>query len=552
MLTKSKIHRLKEEFKAFDSDANDSIDLLEILSALFAGRAENRKNRFTMRPVEYLAASHEIHADKNLIFDYYSKFRMLDENHDGFVSLEELSSFFGIEAGELRRHLTEIFKHIDFDGDGEIDFFEFLEISLTRDGSPDLNPYVINGSGVDMAPPGALSLYAAANYNATGSYTKILVIPDGGTCNNFSEYGFSQSADGVSSAVNNTSRDNILFSRPDQEGEQYPIEAGQRIEFIQDWNDRAQSALAFNETVPIPVFIEPLPNAQTQDIRRVIKGTADSTVQEVKLYESTVLLGTCVANGGEWEYHPTADWSIGQHTLQALAVRDDVQSGRASLLFSVIESTPFVEISSPVEGGEVGVSASLSGKAYQADRVRLSEGGVEIGTVSVSETRWSFTPSEGWASGPHEVTAVAVSGDDSTGPDTVIFTVVDQDLEVTYVANAGGWTDYESQKFIYSYDITLHAGPSIVRNWNLGFGNLPQGSKLYQSFVDTFEQWGMVMSDGSNGSVLLGSRPDGSHVIPADGQLTLTVQVLIPPATQQDAYSMLYGLFANSLAVSTP
>ncbi len=44
---------------------------------------------------------------------------------------------------------------------------------------------------------------------------------------------------------------------------------------------------------------------------------------------------------------------------------------------------------------------------------------------------------------------------------------------------------------------------------------------------------------------MLGSPPEGVHIVPAKGKLTIRVLVLIP--TQDDAYKKLYGLFAKSL-----
>ncbi|MFI9045605.1 hypothetical protein [Streptomyces sp. NPDC053427] len=55
-----------------------------------------------------------------------------------------------------------------------------------------------------------------------------------------------------------------------------------------------------------------------------------------------------------------------------------------------------------------------------------------------------------------------------------------------------------------------------------------------------------LLDDGSNGDVLLGSPPEGIHVVPKGGKLVLRVLVLYP--AQDDAYKRLYGLFAKSLS----
>ncbi|MFD0396377.1 hypothetical protein ACFQ3Z_45940 [Streptomyces nogalater] len=61
-----------------------------------------------------------------------------------------------------------------------------------------------------------------------GPRDKILVIPAKGTANNFSDYGFDQSDDGVSSVVNDTGHDNILFTRTNQGGSRCPSRPARR------------------------------------------------------------------------------------------------------------------------------------------------------------------------------------------------------------------------------------------------------------------------------------------------------------------------------------
>ncbi|MCX4902306.1 hypothetical protein OHU11_41435 (plasmid) [Streptomyces sp. NBC_00257] len=76
----------------------------------------------------------------------------------------------------------------------------------------------------------------------------------GAYINDFSEYGFDHSGDGVSSVVNNTTEDNALFSAANQQGHSLPVDAGTSIADLRaipmagspngSWNDQAQSALA--------------------------------------------------------------------------------------------------------------------------------------------------------------------------------------------------------------------------------------------------------------------------------------------------------------------
>ncbi|MFH9424107.1 hypothetical protein [Streptomyces sp. NPDC017529] len=425
-------------------------------------------------------------------------------------------------------------------------------MTVNGNGKSADEPYVITGRGKDAAPKNAFSLFADVNFNVGGPRTKILVIPANGTANNFSDYGFDQSDDGVSSVVNNTGRDNILFTRVNQGGSQLPVPADSSIADLTrtplsgsstgTWNDQAQSALAFNKPVPLPVFTAPAPSAQTQDRRQAVQGNAAPDVQQVLLYEGTKLLGTCPVKDSKWEYAPDADWPLGQHDLSAIAVRDDVLSGKAPLRFYVTLPTPVVDIRSPMEGAEVDSGATVDGVAFNADTVTLAEGGTQLGTARVISNLWSHAPEGGWPLGKHSVTAKAVRGGQESEPDTVNFTAANKNLKVDFTFNSS-WQDWQTHKYIYSYDVTMYAGETDVKHWNVGFGQLPDGSVLAPEFEASF--WGLIVGDGSDGNVVLGSPPEGVHIVPAKGKLTIRVLVLIP--AQDEVYQKLYGLYAKSL-----
>ncbi|GAA2231414.1 hypothetical protein [Streptomyces nogalater] len=414
-------------------------------------------------------------------------------------------------------------------------------------------PYVIRGRGKDKAPPGTFALFADINYNVGGPRDKILVIPAKGTANNFSDYGFDQSDDGVSSVVNDTGHDNILFTRTNQGGSRLPVKAGTSIDDMtklplagsptSTWNDQAQSALAFAEPVPLPVFTTPAAGAQTENRRQSVQGTAAPDVQQVLLWDGARQVGALPVKDGTWEYTPDTDWPLGQHDLAAVAVRDDVTSGKAYLRFYATLPSPVVDIRSPRNGAEADTGVSVDGVAFNADSVELTEGGTKLGSARVNGQNWSFVHEGGWSPGRHTVTAKAVRGGQESAPDTVTFTAAKKNLTVDCAFNSS-WQDWETQKYIYSYDITLYAGESDVRHWNVGFGQLPVGSVLYKEFTNTF--WGMIVEDGSHGDVLLGSPPEGVHVVPKGGKLVIRVLVLYP--AQDDSHKHLYALFAKSLS----
>ncbi len=369
-------------------------------------------------------------------------------------------------------------------------------VTANGNGKSTDEPYVITGRGKDAAPANAFSLFADINYNVGGPRTKILVIPVNGTANNFSDYGFDQSDDGVSSVVNNTDRDNILFTRTNQGGSQLPVSANSSVADLTrtplsgsstgTWNDQAQSALAFNKPVPLPVFTAPLPSAQTEDRRQAVQGKAAPDVQQVLLYEGAKLLGTCPVKDSAWEYAPDTDWPLGQHDLSAIAVRDDVQSGKAPCVSTSPCRRPWWT-SGPAGGSEVDSGATVDGVAFHADTVTLTEGGSQLGSVKVTTNLWSFAREGGWSPGKHSVTATAVSGGQESEPDTVDFTAVNKNLKVEFTFNSS-WQDWQTHKYIHSYDVTLYAGETDVKHWNVGFGQLPDGSVLAPEFETSF--WG--------------------------------------------------------------
>ncbi|MEU7096449.1 peptidase inhibitor family I36 protein [Kitasatospora aureofaciens] len=107
----------------------------------------------------------------------------------------------------------------------------------------------------------------------------------------------------------------------------------------------------------------------------------------------------------------------------------------------------------------------------------------------------------------------------------------------------GKWQDWESQKWIYSYRITVRAEETRVVKWALGFGDLPEGTILYKGFTDVF--WGQVLSDGTDGSVLLASPEGGGHTIDPGTDLLIDIQVLYP--NEDRAHEHLTSLNAQHL-----
>ncbi|WP_369211390.1 Ig-like domain-containing protein [Streptomyces flavofungini] len=412
-------------------------------------------------------------------------------------------------------------------------------------------PYTKQGVGKDACPADSFCLYADIKFNGMNNRKSILVIPYGATANNFSDYGFDQSGDGVSAVINNTSKDNVLFTRIDQKGDQLSVPAKTSIEDLTTkkligspngtWNDQAQSALAYKEPVPPPVFTTPAADAQVENRREPVGGTADAKVDKVRLYRGKKLLGTPAVSSGKWTYVPDSDWPLGKQELHASAVRGDSESGRVYLNFFVVQPAPTVQITSPKDGAKVDSKTPVQGRAFKADTVDLAEGSTKLGSVPVAGNKWDFTPQDGWKLGSHTVTVEAVKGTQKSTKAQVTFTVEKKNLTVGYKMAGHPWQ--ENGKWIYPYDIKMEAGATDVKRWRVGFGELPNGTVLAKMFTDAF--WGMVIEDGSNGRVQLGSPPPekGKHIVEKGKSLTIRVQVLYP--TQEDAHKKLYNLYAE-------
>ncbi|MCH7230288.1 peptidase inhibitor family I36 protein [Glycomyces sp. L485] len=415
-------------------------------------------------------------------------------------------------------------------------------------------PYVIRGRGKEQCPPNTFCLFADVNFNVGGPRETILVIPAGSTSNNFSEHGFDQSAEGVSSVVNGTAQENALFTKVDQGGARLPVAANSDIADLTKynlpgsrtgtWNDQPQSALAYMEVVPVPVIDEPRPDAQVDNARQRVSGIASGAVDKVEIYDGLKPIGTAPVANGAWTYTPSIDWSDGKHELAVLAMHGSAKSGRAYRNFYLVKPSASVQITNPKSGAHVAASARIEGHAFNAGTVELKDGGNDLGTVPVISNNWAYAHTEGWAVGEHTVHATAVSGGIRSTEAQATFTVEKPNLDVSYEFS-GSWSDSSSgvEEHVYSYNILLTADTKSVQQWRLGFKQLPAGTHLPKTFTDTF--WGVVIKDGADGTILLGSPPpeEGKHVIFAGNELHVQVQVMFPD--KDTAHEKLYGLFAE-------
>ncbi|QSB06804.1 peptidase inhibitor family I36 protein [Natronoglycomyces albus] len=421
-------------------------------------------------------------------------------------------------------------------------------------------PYLIQGRGKDKCPPNTFCLFADINFNVGGPRTAILVIPAESTSNNFSEHGFDQSGDGVSSVVNGTNEENALFTKVEQGGARLSVPANTAIADLTKynldgsntgtWNDQPQSALAYKEVVPVPVINIPQADAHVDNARQPISGAATGKVDKVEIYEELTLIGTAPVTNGAWTFTPSTDWSDGKHELNVLAVNGKAKSGRANRNFYRVRPTATVQITNPKNGSHVDASAHIEGNAFNAEAVEVKDGDRILGTTPVNSNKWAYANTSEWTLGEHTVHATALAGQNRSTTTQSTFTVEARNLTVSY-KYSGSWSDSSSgtEEHIYSYNIVLKAGTTPVERWRIGFGQLPAKTHLAKQFTDTF--WGVLIKDGTDGTVLLGSPPpeQGKHIVFAGQELHLQVQVAFPD--KDTAHEKLYSLIAQDWSATT-
>lgn len=143
-LSESELQSLRATFKELDEDGDGQITVAELSRALEKAGTTARKDEIvkllesadvdgdgTLNFEELLMTSigRKISAKEERLWNAFSK---VDLNHDGKLSAAEIQSVLGGNAEEVRAMIAEV----DADGDGEIDFDEFITMwSLKEEGT---------------------------------------------------------------------------------------------------------------------------------------------------------------------------------------------------------------------------------------------------------------------------------------------------------------------------------------------------------------------------------------------------------------------------------
>ncbi|KAI8472038.1 MAG: hypothetical protein J3K34DRAFT_458027 [Monoraphidium minutum] len=166
------VRGLRELFEAMDADGDGSVSPQELkkaleqrggalppgeLERLFALADENGDGRLDY--AEFLASTlhhARLEEEENLAY----AFKTFDRDGNGFISAAELSAALAA-MGRPHRRASEVMAEVDKDGDGGVDFYEFV-ILMTGDASRLDGAPRHGGITALMAPPAAAAAAAGA------------------------------------------------------------------------------------------------------------------------------------------------------------------------------------------------------------------------------------------------------------------------------------------------------------------------------------------------------------------------------------------------------
>ncbi|MBO3274740.1 Ig-like domain-containing protein [Pseudomonas schmalbachii] len=162
----------------------------------------------------------------------------------------------------------------------------------------------------------------------------------------------------------------------------------------------------------------------TNDTSLIVKGTAEAGCLVI-LYANGVEVGSATADAnGDWTITTSDLGLVGGDGLKELLAKAQGDAGQISLPSEPLEV--ILDTLAPVKPGivvatdDVGVvtgpvanggvtndnQPTLSGTGVAGDRVTLYDNGGEIGSVVVDgQGKWTFTPAQPLADGPHSITA---------------------------------------------------------------------------------------------------------------------------------------------------
>ena len=157
-LTEADLQKLKKLFTEIDADGNGHITVAELQQAVEKSSAVAAdlgvgEAKLTPEELQRILQAADMDGDGTLSYNelvlttvqrklaakeerLWIAFSKIDLNRDGLLTVEELSSVLGEDLAEA----SQMIKSVDRNGDGQIDFDEFLDLWLKREETNVLNP----------------------------------------------------------------------------------------------------------------------------------------------------------------------------------------------------------------------------------------------------------------------------------------------------------------------------------------------------------------------------------------------------------------------------
>jgi len=258
--------------------------------------------------------------------------------------------------------------------------------------------------------------------------------------------------------------------------------------------------------------IENIPtNGVTNDTTPTLSGTAEANSISA-IFEGATQIGTATANSsGAWTFTPTAALSEGSHTFTVKATDPQGNVSIASNAYTVvIDITPpavpvLNTVNDNVAGGAFGnltpgqvtndATPTLSGTGVTGSTIHILNNGVEIGTATVVNGAWNFTPPANLPDGPYNIRVNA--------------------------SDAAGNVSANSPVFSFTVDTTPPATPTVLTVLDdVGpvIGEINSGDTTNDN-RPTFNGTGEI---GATITLLNDGQPFGTAVVNAQGNWTFT------------------------------
>ncbi|WP_202306893.1 BapA/Bap/LapF family large adhesin [Dryocola clanedunensis] len=179
----------------------------------------------------------------------------------------------------------------------------------------------------------------------------------------------------------------------------------------------------------------------TNDKQPLLSGTAEAN-STVTLYDNGTLMGTATVNpAGTWTFIPTTALGEGTHVFTATSTDAAGNVGAISgsftlvidsvaptlpVLVTVVDDVAGGVFNGPLTNGQITNDArpTLNGTGETGSTISVFDGSTLLGTTTVVNGAWSFTPATPLTAGSHTLTISASDTAGNTSAATAGFTVV--------------------------------------------------------------------------------------------------------------------------------